>query len=79
MNTNEVEEEARFKATLSEFLSSNGIVKANDFEFKYNPFKLYQLVCRSGGFHVFKSLCRQSPIAKTGEKSADRWTANQSQ
>jgi len=70
MQMNEAEEEQKFKQTLTDFLLANGLVTSGDIDFKYDPFKLYQLVCRRGGFNVPLVAFRPASTAKSGVKSA---------
>ena len=57
MNT-EVEEEAKFKQSLAEFLTANGVVRSEP-DFEHSPFRIYQLVCRRGGFQVLTLVGRR--------------------
>lgn len=81
MQTNEAEEEARFKQTLTEFLINNGIIRNSDFKFDYNPSQLYQLVCRSGGFNVkdYSMLGCHESKGLGRYQSGSRWRAWTSQ
>ena len=76
MKINEFQEDSKFRQTLTDFLIAGGIIFSHDFHFDYDPCRLYQLVCRRGGFQVCLSTLRLSSIGRSGPISARSSTSS---